>query len=43
MAKKIGEGMSKAIGNVGAAVSIRVVAICGPSSSTFRGVNAIYL
>ena len=35
--------MSKVKGNAGAAVSIRVVAITGPSSSTFKGVNAFYL
>ena len=41
--KRIGDGMSKVKGIVGAAVSIRMVAITGPLSSTFRGVNAIYL
>ena len=35
--------MSKVKGNAGAVVSIRVVAITGPSSWTYREVNAIYL
>ena len=39
--KRLGDGMSKAKGIAGAAVSIRMVAIGEPSSLTFRGVNAI--